>query len=529
MKVSYGQDSRDVRVKFTGSRNCRNRDDPGPERVRITWEKRVDSQPLIFRRIGKRKRQDKQLISQTRSESGPVASSVRSCHRSNELRSGELWQRPMSRLWHPRRAISASAAFGTAARRVNLFVQVPATVCDLDDEPLQTIYSNSRSPRAHNRPRLSWPHVQDGVHAQPLPPPPRRRHQRLSYRQPSTAAKLPLTLHLRVATLMKTRKTTLCLSQEQREGPPESLLPEAPENGPWRVNMRMSHSTRSLRRGAPSPGPPMSKCRRSRTRPKYASHYRWTCFAISYLLMVTQQPTVKSLPKARGKGKAKALTPSIDGEIVPETETELEYDENASVNESDDSGSEFEDDEDFSIEDMEDDDDDDDYGSKRPRKSFKSFTRALDYDSDGIEEVMMDAAIQESLQSASLAISVRNGALTLGAGSSAAGMRRLAAASTEDGDFIEVSSDEDVEPSALSSEDEAPPTKGKGMGKAKGKGKAQAKGKKVISAEEKKLKKKALEERTRLKQAERELSQKLGRKLTYVRMFPIRRTIRQFN
>lgn len=69
MKVSYGQDSRDVRVKFTGSRNCRNRDDPGPERVRITCEKRVDSQPLIFRRIGKRKRQDKQLISQTRSES----------------------------------------------------------------------------------------------------------------------------------------------------------------------------------------------------------------------------------------------------------------------------------------------------------------------------------------------------------------------------------------------------------------------------------------------------------------------------
>ena len=245
--------------------------------------------------------------------------------------------------------------------------------------------------------------------------------------------------------------------------------------------------------------------------------------------MVTQQPTVKSLPKARGKGKAKALTPSIDGEIVPETETELEYDENASVNESDDSGSEFEDDDDFSIEDMEDDDDDDDHGSKRPRKSLKSFTRALDYDSDGIEEVMMDAAIQESLQSASLAISVRNGALTLGAGSSAAGKRRLAAASTEDGDFIEVSSDEDVEPSALSSEDEAPPTKGKGMGKAKGKGKTQAKGKKVISAEEKKLKKKALEERTRLKQAERELSQKLGRKLTYVRMFPIRRTIRQFN
>ncbi|KAF6762503.1 DNA repair protein rad16 [Ephemerocybe angulata] len=224
-----------------------------------------------------------------------------------------------------------------------------------------------------------------------------------------------------------------------------------------------------------------------------------------------------SAPAAKGKGKAKApRTPT------PEPEFDEDDDEDkASIEESDVSGSEFEGSDDSEAE-------DDDF----------------DDDSEA-EEVMLTAAIQASLKSASA--STKNGE---GSSSSAASPTRRSAAALRaaaaerriarqqglevsfdvDDSQMEVDDDESLpelnedEESALSSADDEPLASPKGKGKAKAKGKQPAK--KVTSTpkvmtmaqlrkarrEENALKK---DSKKMKKQEERKLALELGRPLTH--------------
>lgn len=120
------------------------------------------------------------------------------------------------------------------------------------------------------------------------------------------------------------------------------------------------------------------------------------------------------LTKNKGKGRRQSLTPSaIEGGDISEaiiSEHELEYDENASIEESDNSGSEFEVSEQDSIEV---DDQDEEYAPKSRKSPRKQSLLAIDQDSsddENGEQIMLDAAIQESLQTARLDQAASNGA-----------------------------------------------------------------------------------------------------------------------
>jgi DNA repair protein RAD16 len=186
------------------------------------------------------------------------------------------------------------------------------------------------------------------------------------------------------------------------------------------------------------------------------------------------------LPKNKGKRKApQSLVTSIidcddlsEGAIV--TDIELEYDEDASPEESDDSGSDFQASEDDSEDEGSDDDEDEYVVEHRKSRRKQPIINEDLFNDESDDEIMLDAAIQESLQTARLDIAAHNGtssssrqAMSSNPAASlraAAAERRLAhsnqAIDVDDFEDTEFSLDSDV----LSSSDE-PQLKTKGKGK----------------------------------------------------------------
>ena len=157
-----------------------------------------------------------------------------------------------------------------------------------------------------------------------------------------------------------------------------------------------------------------------------------------------------------------------------------------------------------------------------------------EYTEQGVddEDVMMDAAIQASLDSARLDNGCNAGMSSAGAGSSrqhppvnsaaalraAAAERRLAKElQDDDASIAEISSGSEVS----LSEDEQPLAKGKGKGKAKVSATMlklidTSEGKIMTAAERRRERQLRRQEQSVLKMAERRLRTQLGRKLTYV-------------
>lgn len=226
-----------------------------------------------------------------------------------------------------------------------------------------------------------------------------------------------------------------------------------------------------------------------------------------------------------------------DEEPVADYEDELEYDEQASVDESSASGSEFELSEEGSVAGSQDEDD------ITPDVKLRSFAQALEDEGIDADDVLMDFAVQESLQTARNDNSKASGHSSAGAGSSsvkkprnaaaalraAAAERRLSIAKKEP---VVISDDEDFklpedENSAESdnsddSIDEEPLSK-----KAKGKAKAVVRQQpKVMTVADIKRRRAEARQQTKERKAEeRELRKKFGRKLTQVTSWQIHRSI----
>lgn len=235
------------------------------------------------------------------------------------------------------------------------------------------------------------------------------------------------------------------------------------------------------------------------------------------------------------------LIPSVDVDDLSEgaivSEPELEYDENASVEESDLSGSEFEA---SDNEPQVDEDFEEEFPvktRKSPRKSRTILDADFEDDSEG-EEIMMDAAIQESLHSARMGQISSNGAgpsssrpkassKSAAALRAAAAEKRLAHSKGEDVDSDEFQIALETEEEAQSSSEEEAFTKTKGKGKGK-----KAPKKTVIVRDTSSTKFMSLSERRALNREKRKLAKsansanrkeelamikQFGRKLTYVR------------
>ncbi|KAJ3547572.1 hypothetical protein NM688_g5390 [Phlebia brevispora] len=137
-------------------------------------------------------------------------------------------------------------------------------------------------------------------------------------------------------------------------------------------------------------------------------------------------PVLKAKSRTASKGKSratsKARSETDEDEIPDSQDEELEYDEQASLDESDDSGSEFQisEDEDDYVEDSEDEDE------ITTTTKLRSFAEALEEEGIDADEVMMEVVIEQSLQSARAA---QTGDLA-GAGSSKAHPARNTAAAS---------------------------------------------------------------------------------------------------
>lgn len=245
------------------------------------------------------------------------------------------------------------------------------------------------------------------------------------------------------------------------------------------------------------------------------------------------QPSLTQ-PKNKGKGKARSsLVPSADvgdlseGGIV--SEPELEYDENASIEESDNSGSEFEVSDESVVESEQEQDDEEQFAvkpRKSPRKQTLSVMDQEFVDDSDADEIMMDAAIQESLQSARQDKS--NGAgpsSRANASSNAAAALRAAAAEKR---LARQNQSVDVDDFDLAISTDSDDSDNEASSKSKSKGKMMT-SKKFDTTSTKFM---SLSERRRLNREERKLKaasnrenrkeelamiKELGRRLTYVR------------
>lgn len=237
----------------------------------------------------------------------------------------------------------------------------------------------------------------------------------------------------------------------------------------------------------------------------------------------------------KGKGKARAKSVASDeDEIIPNSEDELEYDEKASVQESSDSGSEFELSETGSVVGSQDEDD------ITPETNLRSYAQALEDEGIDADDVLMDFAIKESLNSVEYDMDIQAGTTSSGAGSSkvkktrnAAAALRAAAAErrasrgkkgasiTVDDDYEPAPDDDEEAISELSvaSEEEEEPLSKKKKGKAKAKAtvKVNTAPRKVMTMKELRDHKSELRRQARLRRAEEaSLRKKLGRRLTQV-------------
>lgn len=217
-------------------------------------------------------------------------------------------------------------------------------------------------------------------------------------------------------------------------------------------------------------------------------------------------------------------------DLEPASDIELEYDEQASIDEFEDSGSEFQvSDDEVAAELVEDDDVESD-----AENELQAYAEALQEDGIDAEDILMSAAIKDSLESARNDRSAQEGQSSSGAGSSSSSRKPTAAAALRaaaaerrvaqlkkgrkvdvDDDYEEEAQITDNEVSAESSDDEAAP-KGKGKVKAK----AQTPKKAVKPADTSKPKSMTMKE-WRAKRREEKKKERLERKkrrgLTQVR------------
>ncbi|KAJ8086064.1 DNA repair protein rad16 [Marasmius tenuissimus] len=226
---------------------------------------------------------------------------------------------------------------------------------------------------------------------------------------------------------------------------------------------------------------------------------------------------------SKGKGKAPAVP-----ESGSELDSELEYDENQSLADSDSSGSEFV----ASEAEMEDHENFDASSDEEPlgavaRRSPKKYLTESAMDSEDEDDVMLDAAIRLSREEA-------QGGDDAGPSSSrdassrvnpqallraAAAERRLSKRKETTFGVDDSAMDLDDLSSLSSDESDVPLAKGKGKGKGKGKAKTQTKtktvpddGKSLTLAQRRKLRREASNP---TKAEEKALRKKLGRKLTH--------------
>ncbi|KAI0341445.1 hypothetical protein BDW22DRAFT_1358999 [Trametopsis cervina] len=239
------------------------------------------------------------------------------------------------------------------------------------------------------------------------------------------------------------------------------------------------------------------------------------------------QPVYVEIPeqlrasKKTGQAKPEAVVAVEEDEIISNSEDELEYNEQASLNELSESGSEFELSAEEYIPGNQEDDD--------AEVQLRSFAQALQDEGVDAEDILMDVAVQESLQSARSTHSEITGAVASGSGpakstkprNAAAALRAAAAerrVSHAKSDTVAAGLDDDFDPSddeVNSSDEEFLPKKGKG----KGKGSTQAAARrpaKMMSFAELRKHKQELRQAAKLRRAEeRVIAQKLGRKLTH--------------
>jgi DNA repair protein RAD16 len=228
--------------------------------------------------------------------------------------------------------------------------------------------------------------------------------------------------------------------------------------------------------------------------------------------------------KGKGKGLVKSTpaTPSEDGNASIVSEAQLEYDEDAEIDESEDSGSEFE-----AESDSEDDVPAPRYRRAAQRRELSS--PESDDDEEADEELMVDAAIQMSLQTARLDVSSSGGAgpssrpkLSASRAAAAAAERRLARSKKGVDDLEFDAATLETESEAMSSESEP-------LLEAKGKGKKKKQSAKIrdtsaatsmtfteLQTKRREDRRRALAARQANKVEERALAKKLGRKLTWV-------------
>lgn len=230
------------------------------------------------------------------------------------------------------------------------------------------------------------------------------------------------------------------------------------------------------------------------------------------------------------------MAPSVEGEdeLVAPSDDGLEYDEQASLIESEDSGSEFEvSGEEAAEGNLEDDSEDE----------IEAYAKALEEDGIDADDVLLDAALQESIETARHSKAQQHGSSSSGVGSSsskkttarevlraaaaAAAERRLTRAASggniDVDNYVQDSDDDDL--SSLSSDDsDAPISKSKkGKGKAQKAKKTAANAKPVIMTVAK-MKQTWAERKAAAKARRdeaRDLKKKLGRKPTQVRYLRI--------
>jgi DNA repair protein RAD16 len=216
-------------------------------------------------------------------------------------------------------------------------------------------------------------------------------------------------------------------------------------------------------------------------------------------------------------------TPPEDDNTSIVSEDQLEYNEDAEIEESEDSGSEFE----------AESDSEDDIPAPRYRKASQRrelSSPELDDDEEADEELMVDAAIQMSLQTARLDGSSSGGAgpssrpkISASRAAAAAAERRLAHSKKGVDELESDAAVFETESEAMSSESE-PLFEGKGKGKKKKNQSAQIRDTSAATSmtimEMKKKRRedrrRALVERQANKTEERASAKKLGRKLTWV-------------
>ncbi|KAI0699817.1 SNF2 family N-terminal domain-containing protein [Cytidiella melzeri] len=233
---------------------------------------------------------------------------------------------------------------------------------------------------------------------------------------------------------------------------------------------------------------------------------------------VEMMPSIYSSKK--GKGKA-TLVASNDDEVIPNSEDELEYDEKTSIAESSESGSEFELSHEESIAGSQDEDD------ITPEIKLRSYAEALEDEGIDAEDVLMDFAVKESLQTAQNALSTANGSSSAGAGFSrskeprnaAAALRAAAAerrASRARNEPVVVDDDEDFEDEdqAMSDLSGEEPSAKKSKGKKKDKADVRSRSKVMTFVDIRKRKYEDRQAARSRKAEERSLIEKLGRKLT---------------